>query len=109
MVKGRLFQTTVVETELKEINVSGQASTHLTIMTKNSMFSFLGLLDVKMIDSDDEVEPVNAVVKLDPREGQPIIKEYPSRNLAIQHYEEAITTSVSRGWQVVYRGVPLRG
>lgn len=90
--------------------MSGKASTHLTIMTKNSLFSFLGLVDVTISDADEDgVEPVNAVVKLDPREGQPIIKEYPTRTVAIQHYKDAISTSVSRGWLVVYRGVPLRG
>jgi len=89
--------------------VSENATTHLTIMTKKNMFSFLGLLGVQMMDSDDGGEPVNAVIKLDPREGQPVIKEYPTRKAAIQHYEEAITTSVSRGWQVIFRGVPQRG
>lgn len=78
-------------------------------MTKNSMFSFLGLLDLRMPDPEEDMDPVNAVIKLDPREDQPVIKEYPTRTVAIQHYEEAITTSVSRGWEIVYRGVPLLG
>ena len=86
-----------------------KATTYLTIMSKNSMFSFLGLFGVEMIDSDDEVKPVIAVIKLDPREGQPIMREYPTRSEAIRQYRDAIATSISRGWQVVYRGCPMWG
>jgi hypothetical protein len=78
-------------------------------MSKNSMFSFLGLLGLEMIDSDEEVKPVIAVIKLDPREGQPIMREYPTRNEAIRHYQEAITTSIDRGWNIIYRGSPIWG
>ncbi len=73
------------------------------------MFSFLGLLGLEMIDSDEEVKPVIAVIKLDPREGQPIMREYPTRNEAIRHYQEAITTSIDRGWNIIYRGSPIWG
>ncbi len=86
-----------------------KTSTYLTIMSKNSMFSFLGLLGLEMIDSDEEVKPVIAVIKLDPREGQPIMREYPTRNEAIRHYQEAITTSIDRGWNIIYRGSPIWG
>jgi hypothetical protein len=86
-----------------------KATTFLTIMSKNSMFSFLGLVGVEMIDSDEEVKPVIAVIKLDPREGQPIMREYQTRNEAIRQYQEAISTSISRGWHIIYRGAPIWG
>ncbi|MFN7828720.1 MAG: hypothetical protein ACK562_07335 [Acidobacteriota bacterium] len=89
--------------------MSNKATTYLTIMSKNSMFSFLGLVGVEMIDTEDEVKPVIAVIKLDPREGQPIMREYPTRGEAIRQYHEAITTSIARGWQVIYRGCPMWG
>jgi hypothetical protein len=89
--------------------MSNKATTYLTIMSKNSMFSFLGLVGVEMIDTEDDVKPVIAVIKLDPREGQPIMREYPTRGEAIRQYQEAITTSIARGWQVIYRGCPMWG
>ena len=92
--------------------MSEKASTYLTIMSKNDLFSFLGLVGLEMVDSDNEGEqttPITAVVKLDPREGKPIMREYPTRSEAVRQYREAITTSESRGWLVVYRGQPIWG
>jgi hypothetical protein len=89
--------------------MSENPTTYLTIMSKNNIFSFLGLMGVEMVDTDEIVKPVSAVVKLDPREGQPILKEYQTRGEAIRHYEDAVTTSVSRGWRIIYRGQPLWG
>lgn len=83
--------------------------TSLTIMTKHSLFSFLGVVGGEMVDEDEESRPISAVIKLDPREGQPVLKEYKTQGEAIRNYYEAISTSVERGWSVVYRGRPLRG
>lgn len=83
--------------------------TYLTIMTKNSLFSFLGLVRAEMVDADDRTKPITAVVKLDPREGEPVLKQFERNSEAVRSYEEAITTSLERGWSIVYRGEPLRG
>lgn len=83
--------------------------TYLTILTKNSLFSFLGLVRAEMADSESKNKPITAVVKLDPREGQPILKQFDRNSEAVRNYEEAISTSVERGWSVVYRGAPLFG
>jgi hypothetical protein len=83
--------------------------TYLTILTKNSLFSFLGFVHAEMVDADNGAKPITAVVKLDPREGQPHLKQFETRNEAIRSYEEAISTSVERGWNIVYRGTPLNG
>lgn len=82
---------------------------YLTILTKNSIFSFLGLVRAEMVDAEGSTRPLTAVVKLDPREGEPVLKEFTTSSEARRHYEEAITTSVERGWSVVYRGLPLYG
>ena len=83
--------------------------TYLTILTKNSIFSFLGLVRAEMVDADGGIRPLTAVVKLDPREGQPMLKQFETSREALSKYEDAISTSLERGWNVVYRGIPLRG
>ena len=85
------------------------SNTTLTILNKKDMFSFLGLVRAEMVDDDEETTPVTAIVKLDPREGQPLLKQYDTRGEALRNYEEAIHTSIERGWSVVYRGRPLFG
>jgi hypothetical protein len=84
-------------------------TTQLTILFKNDLFSFLGLVDAQLLDQGEEARPVTAVVKLDPREDQPLLKQFETSREAIRSYEAAITTSVERGWSVVYRGRPLLG
>jgi len=90
--------------------MNDKPTTYLTILTKNSMFSFLGLLRAEeLVDTDGRTKPFTAVVKLDPREGQPILKHFETRGEAARNYEEAVATSVERGWSVVYRGGQLFG
>ena len=89
--------------------MSEKATTYLTIMTKNGMFSFLGLIGGEMVDPDDELRPVSAIIKLDPRESEPVMREYPTRHEAIRQFNEAVETSVSRGWRVIHRGQPKWG
>ncbi len=90
--------------------MSDKPTTYLTILTKNTMFSFLGLAPgAELVDTDSRTKPFTAVVKLDPREGQPILKQFETRSEAARNYEDAINTSVERGWSVVYRGAPLFG
>ncbi|NOT63677.1 MAG: hypothetical protein HOP19_25980 [Acidobacteria bacterium] len=95
-------------------------STHLTILTKNSLFSFLGIVKAELVEDMDDIEfegsevKVNgkhiiAIVKHDPREGQPFLKQYDTSGEALKSYEDAITTSLDRGWSVVYRGLPMYG
>ncbi len=83
--------------------------TSLTIMTKHSLFSFLGVVGAEVVDEHETSRPISAVIKLDPREGQPILKEYSTRGEAIRHYLDAVSTSIDRGWSIVYRGRPLHG
>jgi len=83
--------------------------TYLTILIKNDLFSFLGLVNAHLVDSNQTAKPVTAVVKLDPREGEPLLKQFETSGEAIHQYETAIDTSIERGWSVVYRGVPLFG
>lgn len=90
--------------------MSDKPTTYLTILTKNTMFSFLGLVRAEeLVDTDGRTKPFTAVVKLDPREGQPILKQFETRSEAARNYEDAINTSVERGWSIVYRGAPLFG
>ena len=90
--------------------MNDKPTTYLTILTKNSMFSFLGLVRAEeLVDTDGRTKPFTAVVKLDPREGQPILKHFETRSEATRNFEEAINTSVERGWSVVYRGMQLFG
>lgn len=96
------------------------ANTQLTILQKNGLFSFLGLIKAQQLKLDDltdldefrepsNARPTIAVVKLDPREGQPMLKQFETSSEAMSKYEDAISTSLERGWNVVYRGIPLRG
>jgi hypothetical protein len=92
------------------------ANTQLTILQKNGLFSFLGLIKAQELKLDEledflesEARPKIAVVKLDPREGQPMLKQFETSREALSKYEDAISTSLERGWNVVYRGIPLRG
>ena len=92
------------------------ANTQLTILQKNGLFSFLGLIKAQQLKLDElddflesEARPKIAVVKLDPREGQPMLKQFETSREAMSKYEDAISTSLERGWNVVYRGIPLRG
>ncbi len=92
------------------------ATTQLTILQKNGLFSFLGLIKAQELKLDEledflesEARPKIAVVKLDPREGQPMLKQFETSREALSKYEDAISTSLERGWNVVYRGIPLRG
>jgi hypothetical protein len=90
--------------------MSDKPTTYLTILTKNAMFSFLGLAPGgELVDTDSRTKPFTAVVKLDPREGQAIMKHFKTSGEAVRSYQEAINTSVERGWSVVYRGAPLFG
>ena len=92
------------------------ATTQLTILQKNGLFSFLGLIKAQQLKLDEmedflepEERPKIAVVKLDPRESQPMLKQFETSREALSKYEDAISTSLERGWNVVYRGIPLRG
>ncbi len=85
------------------------AKTYLTILEKNGVFSFLGLLEAQDSGEETDEARVTAVVKLDPREERTLVKQFPERNDAIRSYEQAIRTSIDRGWRVVYRGAPLLG
>jgi hypothetical protein len=89
--------------------MNDKPTTYLTILTKNSIFSFLGLVRAEMVDLNANTKPVTAVVKLDPREGEPLLKQYETRGEALRNYEEAISTSIDRGWSIVYRGRPMFG
>jgi len=92
------------------LDMSDKPTTYLTILKKNTLFSFLGLVRAEeLVDTDGRAKPVTAVVKLDPREGQPIMKHFKTSGEAARSYEEAINTSVERGWSVVYQGTPLFG
>jgi hypothetical protein len=84
-------------------------TTQLTILIKNDLFTFLGLIRGELLALGEEAQPVTAVVKHDPREGQPWLKQFASSGEAVRSYEGAITKSVARGWGVVYRGAPLQG
>ena len=84
-------------------------TTQLTILTKNDLFSFLGLVQAQLLDPGESAKPVTAVIKLDPREDAPLLKEFDTSSEAIRDYQSAINTSVERGWSVVYRGTPLLG
>lgn len=90
-------------------HINENPKTYLTILTKNSIFSFLGLVRTELVDSDGKAKPFTAVVKLDPREGEPVLKEFPTGGEARRNYEDAVNTSIERGWSVVYRGLPLNG
>ncbi|MFN0107938.1 MAG: hypothetical protein ACKVZH_03720 [Blastocatellia bacterium] len=83
--------------------------TYLTILTKNDLFSFLGLVRAESVDSEGMTKPMTAIIKHDPREGQPILKQFQTGVEALRNYEDAISTSLDRGWSVVYRGLPLEG
>jgi hypothetical protein len=85
------------------------STTCVTILTKHSLFSFLGLVHAQLDEADAETKPLLAVVKLDPREGQPLLKQFSSDREAIRNYEDALSTSLERGWSLVYRGRPLQG
>lgn len=84
-------------------------STHLTILSKNTLFSFLGLVHTQRPTSEEDGQAFTAIVKLDPREGQPILKEFTTYSEAFHSYHDAVDTSISRGWSVIYRGIPLNG
>jgi hypothetical protein len=85
------------------------STTCVTILTKHSLFSFLGLVRAELVESDAEAKPFTAIVKLDPREGQPLLKQFNTNREAVRSYEDALSTSLERGWSVVYRGQPLQG
>jgi len=85
------------------------STTQLTILTKNDLFSLLVLVHTQMLDPSEDAKAVTAVIKLDPREDAPLLKEFDTSGEAIRNYEGAISTSVERGWSVVYRGAPLLG
>lgn len=89
--------------------MSDKPKTFLTILTKNDMFSFLGLVRAEMVDADGLTKPMTAIIKHDPREGQPILKQFQTGGEALRNYEDAISTSLERGWRVVYKGLPLEG
>ena len=90
-------------------DMNNNSSTMLTILMKNSFFSFLGLVRAELVEADEQTRPLTAIIKLDPREGQPFLKQYDTKVEALRSYEDAISTSIERGWSVVYRGQPLRG
>ena len=89
--------------------MSDKTKTFLTILTKNDIFSFLGLVRAEMVDADGLTKPMTAIIKHDPREGQPILKQFQTGGEALRNYEDAISTSLERGWSVVYKGLPLEG
>ncbi len=89
--------------------MSDKPKTFLTILTKNDIFSFLGLVRAEMVDADGLTKPMTAIIKHDPREGQPILKQFQTGGEALRNYEDAISTSLERGWRVVYKGLPLEG
>jgi hypothetical protein len=91
------------------LHMTDEPVTYLTILTKNNIFSFLGLVRAEMVDSDANTGRVSVIVKHDPREGDPVLKRFETRGEAVRNYQAAVTTSIERGWSVVYRGAPLNG
>lgn len=91
------------------MNQDKNSTTFLTILTKHNIFSFLGLVRAEIVEPDQESRSVAAIIKLDPREGEPLLKQFETRGEALRSYEAAFTTSLERGWSVVYRGEPLHG
>jgi len=90
--------------------MNDKTTTYLTILTKNSMFSFLGLVRAEaLVDTDGLTKLITAVVKLDPREGQPLMKQFDTKSEALRNYDDAINTSIERGWGIIYRGAPMFG
>ena len=95
--------------------MTNESKTFVTILSKNGLFSFLGLIETDVEEAPDreaeesEMAQANAIVKLDPREEQAVVKQFSSRNGAIRAYQEAVSTSLDRGWSLVYRGNPLVG
>lgn len=89
--------------------MADEHATYLTILTKNNIFSFLGLVRAEMVDSDSHTGRISVIVKHDPREGEPVLKKFETRGEAIRSYQAAVSTSIERGWSVVYRGAPLQG
>ena len=90
--------------------MNDKPTTYLTILTKNTMYSFLALVRAEeLVDTDGRTKPFTAVVKMDPREGQPIMKHFKTTSDAARSYKDAVNTSIERGWTVVYQGAPLFG
>ena len=97
------------------IPMTNDKKTFVTILSKNGLFSFLGLIETdgeEAIDpeaEEQEMAQANAIVKLDPREEHSVVKQFSTRSGAIRAYQEAVSTSLDRGWSLVYRGNPLAG
>ena len=97
------------------ISMTNDKKPFVTILSKNGLFSFLGLIETDVeeaIDLDEEEQEMaqaNAIVKLDPREEHAVVKQFSSRTGAIRAYQEAVSTSLDRGWSLVYKGNPLAG
>ena len=95
--------------------MNNEKKTFVTILSKNDLFSFLGLIETDVEEAIDpeleenEMAQANAIVKLDPREEHAVVKQFSSRHGAIRAYQEAVSTSLDRGWSVVYKGNPLVG
>lgn len=90
-------------------DTASNQTTHLTILSKNTLFSFLGLVHSSQPEVEGATSAFTAIVKLDPREGQTILKEFGTYPEAIRNYQEAVETSVDRGWSIIYRGQALHG
>jgi hypothetical protein len=81
----------------------------ITILAKTGMYSILGITTAPVFDDSGELRAATTIAKLDPRENSPVYKPFDTANEATLHYQQAIDTSLERGWLVVYQGTPLRG
>lgn len=81
----------------------------ITILAKTDMYSILGITTAPVFDASGELKAATTIAKLDPREDTPVYKPFDTPTEASQQYQKAINTSLERGWQIAYQGVPLRG
>ncbi|MFN0121615.1 MAG: hypothetical protein ACKV2V_14070 [Blastocatellia bacterium] len=80
-----------------------------TILNKDDLYSLLSLISGSMPAPDGQLTRINAVAKLDPREEQPLVKPFGTRDEALTQYKAAIATSLDRGWRVAWQGQPMEG
>lgn len=75
-------------------------STRTAIMKKNDMVALL-CLKTGIVGA--------AICRVDPREAVPAVQLYKDAGVAADSFDRDLNTSISRGWSVVYDGLPLHG
>lgn len=85
---------------MSDDEMGDEVALRTVLMAKNDMIALLGL---------KVAAEGGFIIRIDPRQSNPVAKEYEDADEAARWFGRSIATSKGNGWSVLYDGPPLFG